>query len=97
MTRQRAENKAVQGAENKMRTTRRYCFTCPVCGTTVETAEAAPAPTCVDGPTHHHDETVMRRDWKAESVGIGSGVRVSRSAIANHDPSRPLPRGFKAR
>lgn len=52
----------------------RFVFVCPEDGFRLETPERDPA------PVHQHPnyDCAMRRDWKAEGVGVGSGVRVSR-------------------
>jgi hypothetical protein len=48
-----------------------YCFRGTDCDETLEKHERA-TPVCSHGVD-------MRRDWKAEGVGIGTGVRVSRT------------------
>lgn len=56
-----------------------YCYRCPnaKCGATAETQECA-APKCkgTDGP--HLFTLRMVRDYRAEAVGIGTGVRETR-------------------
>jgi len=62
-----------------------FCFVCDFCGYRVETAVRDPAPYCCHGlsPICGEDlETPMRRDWRVEGVGVGSGVRVSRTGTS---------------
>lgn len=53
-----------------------YCFKCPQCGYWLETPIRDPAPTCASDA--HDLEYTMRRDYRAEGVGLGSGIKVSR-------------------
>lgn len=52
-----------------------FCFRCPFCEFRVETQTRVPEPLC----PLHGASTV--RDWKAEGVGVGSGVKVSRDGL----------------
>lgn len=49
-----------------------YCYTCRECGQTREVPGGAKLVFCTN------DDTPMRRDYRAEAVGLGTGVRVSR-------------------
>ena len=55
-----------------------YCFKCIVCGAPTE-GQTRVAPS--------HCNSTMKRDYRAESVGVGSGVRVSRDGT-NLDQAR---------
>lgn len=53
-----------------------YCYKCPQCSFMLERSnrdpyDPDPCPACGSG--------TLRRDYRAESVGVGSGVRVSRT------------------
>lgn len=64
-----------------------YIFRCSICGYVVETHERSPEPTCTHtdliGAEYvklgEPDPCVMQRDYQAENVGIGSGVKISRA------------------
>lgn len=56
-----------------------YCYKCPECGNTYEARQYAGV-ICVCGEE-------CNRDYRAESVGIGTGVRVSRTGT-NLDQAR---------
>lgn len=46
----------------------------------------------VDAP---HDTVMMRRDYHAEAVGIGSGVRTASGPSRKLDAGKALPRTYK--
>lgn len=58
-----------------------YCFICTKCGT-LATRGARIAPDC---------HGTMARDWRAENVGIGEGVRVSRTGTQADQARLILP------
>lgn len=72
-----------------------YCFVCPLCSRRTEANVRDPAPTCTgpytDGSYGNHFEQEMRRDYAAEGVGIGSGVRVSRDGTVADQARLFLP------
>jgi hypothetical protein len=56
-----------------------YCFVCPKCGFRNE-FESRKVPVCQgDASTFRHHSVQAARDYRAEAVGIGSGVRVSKA------------------
>lgn len=56
-----------------------YCYVCTSCGATGTSLSnqnaGAGCPECPEG--------TLRRDWKAEGVGIGSGVRESKRELSD--------------
>jgi hypothetical protein len=62
-----------------------FCFKCVECGARFEQREREPAPACI------RHELYMVRDYKAEGVGIGSGVRVSRDGTVSEQAKQFLP------
>lgn len=57
-----------------------FCWKCEYCGATTETL-GRQAPQCDHGGAFSCGEDLtipMVRDWRAEGVGVGTGVRVSR-------------------
>jgi hypothetical protein len=71
-----------------------FCFKCSFCGYVVETPVRDPAPTCNHGmaPVCGEDtEIPMDRDWKAEGVAVGRGVRVSRDGTMREQAQLFLP------
>lgn len=62
-----------------------YCYRCNACSRTVETNSTKYTPVCA---VCHYE---MNRDYRAEAVGIGSGVRVSRTGTAADQAALFLP------
>lgn len=62
----------------------RYCYRCPTCGATreVSTREVQVCENLCDE---------MVRDYRAENVGVGSGVRVSRDGTVRDQARLMLP------
>jgi len=72
-----------------------YCWRCPACGLTLETATRE-APICSEpifeewagdtaGPLASPCGATMTRDYRAEAVEVGSGVRESRMSKGRQD------------
>lgn len=62
-----------------------YCYKCPRCGSYTEVSGGAAAVVCAN------DQEFMRRDYRAEAVGIGTGVRVSREGTDRERAELFLP------
>lgn len=60
-----------------------YCFKCPTCGYRVEQRHREPAPSHGPHLLGKDYYSTMVRDYGAEGVGIGSGVKVSRDGTAH--------------
>ncbi len=63
----------------------KFCFKCPSCESSLETKVKDPAPVCPDCGI------VMRRDYHTEGVGIGTGVKVSRTGTMRDQARLFLP------
>lgn len=72
-----------------------YCFRCLACDYRLETSVRLPE------PTHSHPtfDARMVRDYRAEGVGIGAGVRISRDEFGGLEARAaaflPTPDDFK--
>lgn len=76
-----------------------YCFKCPRCGQRAETSSRDVEPFCMAcaDRTPNDSGVFMVRDYRAEGVGLGSGVKVSRDGT-NLDQARaflPSNENFK--
>ena len=68
-----------------------YAYLCPGCGGSywahAPARQGPPVEVLCTNPNHGRTVVAMRRDYAAENVGIGSGVRVSRNGT-NKDIDR---------
>ena len=62
-----------------------FLFRCRECGAPASATSREPAPSCLN------DGSEMRRDYRAEGVGLGTGVKVSRSGTDADSAALFLP------